>query len=41
MEWWDEAFLPKVLREARKRSRAKLENDDFSELSFINCKTYK
>jgi hypothetical protein len=41
MEWWDEAFLPKDLREARKRSRAKQEVDDFDHLAFANCKTVK
>lgn len=41
MEWWDEAFLPKDLREKRKISKAAAENDDFSLLDLENNKTYK
>lgn len=41
MEWWDEAFLPKELRDRRKISKAAAENDDFALLSLSNNKTYK
>lgn len=41
MEWWDEAFLPKILRDNRRKSRAKQEQDDFEDLSYSNCKTFK
>ena len=41
MEWWDEAFLPKSLRETRKKSRAAQEVDDREHLAVENCKTVK
>ncbi len=41
MEWWDEAFLPKALRETRKKSRAAQEVDDREQLAVENCKTVK
>ena len=41
MEWWDEAYLPKLLRENRKKSRAAAEQDDFQHLALHHTKTYK
>ena len=41
MEWWDEAFLPKDKRDARKTNRAVAEHDDFELLQLTNSKTYK
>ena len=41
MEWYDELFLPKELKERRKQSRAALEQDNYDDLSIQNCKTYK
>ncbi len=41
MEWWDEAFLPKELRDNRKISRAAAEKDDFAQLSAAHSKTMK
>ena len=41
LEWWDEAFLPKNVREERKRSRAALEREDFALRAIQHCKTYK
>ena len=41
MEWYDEIFLPKDIKEKRKISRAALEQDNFDDLSIQNCKTYK
>eukprot|EP01038_Epipyxis_sp_PR26KG_P014609 gene14609-19618_t len=41
LEWWDEIFLPKELRENRKRSKATFELDPFESLSYSNSKTLK
>jgi hypothetical protein len=41
MEWWDEIFLPKALRETRKKSRAAQEIDDYGLVAAHNCKTIK
>jgi U4/U6 small nuclear ribonucleoprotein PRP3 len=41
MEWWDENFLPKALKEKRRQSRALMDIDDFPSLSLANCKTHK
>lgn len=41
MEWWDELFLPKQMRETRKSSKSYAENDHFDSLNIINNKTYK
>lgn len=42
LEWWDEAFLPKLRREQRKISKAAAaEKDDFALLSLTNSRTYK
>lgn len=41
MEWYDEIFLPKDLREKRKQARAGLEENNYGDLSILNCKTYK
>lgn len=41
MEWWDEAFLPKEVREARKKSVAAQLNDDYEIAALTNCKTFK
>ena len=41
MEWWDEAFLPKAMREERRKSKARQQDDDFEHLSVSNCKTVK
>jgi U4/U6 small nuclear ribonucleoprotein PRP3 len=41
MEWWDEVFLSKDLRELRKSSRAAAEIDNYDKTALTNCKTYK
>lgn len=41
MEWWDELFLPKDLRDRRSQSRTLADHDDFEYLSCVNCKTMK
>jgi hypothetical protein len=41
MEWWDEAFLHKAVREERRKSKARAQQDDFSLLSTAYCKTMK
>jgi hypothetical protein len=41
MEWWDEPFLPKELRETRKKSVAAQLNDDYAAAALTNCKTFK
>jgi U4/U6 small nuclear ribonucleoprotein PRP3 len=41
MEWWDELFLPRDVRDKRSQSRALAEHDDFEYLSCANCKTLK
>lgn len=41
MEWYDEIFLPKDLKEKKKLSRAALEQDNFDSLSLQNCRTYR
>jgi hypothetical protein len=41
MEWWDEAFLHKAVREERRKSKARAQQDDFSLLSTVYCKTMK
>ena len=41
LEWWDEALLPKAVREERKRSRAAQERDDSALRALNNCKTHK
>lgn len=41
MEWWDEAFLPKDLKELRKSSRAAAEIDNYDKAALMNCKTFK
>ena len=41
LEWWDEAFLPKTVRENRKVSRAAAEVDDFAQLQLQYGKSYK
>lgn len=41
MEWWDEAFLPKDLRNQRKSSRAAAEIDNYDKVLLTHCKTYK
>ncbi|CAM9669403.1 unnamed protein product, partial [Ectocarpus fasciculatus] len=41
VEWWDEALLPKVIRETRKSSRAAQEKDDYEQANIVNCKTHK
>jgi len=41
MEWWDEAFLPKEIRESRRKSFAAANNDNFSQLDISNSKTFR
>ena len=41
IEWWDEAFLPKDLRELRRKSKAALLVDDFDKLDLTHCKTMR
>lgn len=41
MEWWDEAFLPKTVRDNRKISRAAADVDDSSQLMLQYGKSYK
>jgi U4/U6 small nuclear ribonucleoprotein PRP3 len=41
MEWWDEAFLPKEVRESRRISKAAADKDDFSLLAAGNNKTHR
>lgn len=41
MEWWDEAFLPKSVRDNRKISRAAAEQDEFAQLLLQYGKSYK
>jgi hypothetical protein len=41
IEWWDEVYLPKELRETRKKSKAAMLLDNFDELDIVNSKTYK
>jgi hypothetical protein len=41
VEWWDEAFLPKNIRENRKRSRVAADHDDTELLAINNTKTFK
>jgi U4/U6 small nuclear ribonucleoprotein PRP3 len=40
-DWWDESFLPRDLRDARKHSRFAADADVFSKLSINNVRTYK
>jgi hypothetical protein len=41
MEWWDELYLPKLRRDARKISKASLEVDEYPIASIQHNKTYK
>lgn len=41
IEWWDEAFLPKDIREQRKKSKAALLIDNFDLLALVNNKTHR
>ena len=41
VEWWDEAFLPKELRELRRRSVAAAAGDDSSLLDIAHAKTHR
>lgn len=41
MEWWDESFLPKEVRESKRKSVAAASRDDFSLLAITNSKTYR
>ena len=41
MEWWDESFLPKDIRESRRRSLVQSSNDDYEKLLLQNSKTFK
>jgi U4/U6 small nuclear ribonucleoprotein PRP3 len=41
VEWWDEAFLPKEVRDTRRKSKAAVLLDDFALLDLTHCKTYK
>lgn len=41
MEWWDELFLPKDIREGRKKSVAASSADDYEHVAIVNIKTYK
>lgn len=40
LEWWDEDFLPKDVRETRHGSKAAADVDDYHQLSINNCKTH-
>lgn len=41
MEWWDEAYLPKEIRELRRKSMAPANADHLSLLDISNSKTYR
>jgi len=41
LEWWDEVFLPKSVRDNRKISRAAAEVDDYAQLQLQYGKSYK
>jgi hypothetical protein len=41
MEWWDEAFLPKELRETRKKTKASQDIDDYPRTAAEFCKTIR
>lgn len=41
MESWDEAFLPKAMREERRKFKARAQIDDFESLNAANCRTIK
>ncbi len=41
MEWWDELFLPKDIREGRKKSVAASIADDYEHVTIVNIKTHK
>lgn len=41
MEWWDEVFLPKDIRESRQSSRVSYDEDHYPKAHLQYCKTFK